>query len=64
MKHKIKQITLTDGKQLFYPSEEEIKKLQKDIKNMITETIMTIEEFEVMYCCMECFALQYKNNLK
>lgn len=60
MKHKIKQITLTDGKQLFYPSEEEIKKLQKDIKDMITETIMTIEEFEAIYCCMKCFAMQHK----
>lgn len=47
VKSKIKQITLTDGKQLFYPSDEEVKKLSDIIATITIEETMTKEEFNI-----------------
>lgn len=46
MKSKIKQITLIDGKQLFYPSEEEVRKLNGQIQDYVMELTMSSDEYE------------------
>lgn len=46
MKSKIKQITLIDGKQLFYPSEEEVRKLGDVIKEVVIEETLTKAEYD------------------
>lgn len=53
MKSKIKQITLLDGKQLFYPSEEEMKKVDEQIASVIIEETMSKEEFEKQFILFE-----------
>lgn len=45
MKSRIKLIELQDGKQLYYPNEEEMKKLGEGIKSLIVEETMTKEEY-------------------
>lgn len=49
MNSKIKQITLIDGKQLFYPNEEEVRRLSTSIKEFVIEEIMTAEEYYYKY---------------
>lgn len=44
---RIKQITLVDGKQLFYPNEEEVRKLGECIKSVIVEETMTRDEYNL-----------------
>lgn len=46
---RIKQINLFGGKQLFYPSEEEMKKVSVEIESMIIEEFMTIEQYYTKY---------------
>ena len=46
MKSRIKQITLLDGKQIFYPSEEEVKKLKSQTEDIIYEIVLTKDEWE------------------
>lgn len=46
MQSKIKQITLQDGKQLFYPSEEEILKVNDQIQDYVMELTMSSDEYE------------------
>ena len=49
MQNKIKQITLLDGKQFFYPTEKEIKNLSDQIATVIIEETMTKEEWDKLY---------------
>lgn len=46
MKSKIKQITLLDGKQLFYPSEEEFIKVHDNVESVVIEQLMTRDEYK------------------
>ena len=46
VKSRIKQITLLDGKQLFYPSAEEVAKLNDQIAEVIVEHTMSKKEFD------------------
>lgn len=47
MKSRIKQITLLDGKQLYYPSEEEMVKFAERIESVIIEETMTKGEYDL-----------------
>lgn len=47
MQSKIKQITLLDGKQIFYPSDEEVAKLYENTKEVIVEETLSRAEFEL-----------------
>lgn len=49
MKSKIKQITLTDGKQIFYPSEEEVKKVNDQIERVEIIEYLTKDEWDKLY---------------
>lgn len=55
MKSRIKQITLLDGKQLFYPSDSELEKLNNSIESIITEHHMSVDEFNKVHHCLDCF---------
>lgn len=52
---RIKQITLIDGKQLFYPSEEEVRKLGECITEIIIEETMTKDEYKLMREKYPCY---------
>lgn len=45
MIRRIKMIQLTDGKQIFYPNDEECKKLWENVDRVDIEESYTIEEW-------------------
>lgn len=59
MKSKIKQITLIDGKRLFYPSEEEVKKLWQQVETVELIEYMTRDEYDNLYIDMPQFDRSY-----
>lgn len=55
MLSKIKQITLLDGKQLFYPTEKEIKNLSDQIATVEIIETMSKEEYKQMQQKHPCY---------
>jgi len=45
MKRKIKAIYLKDGKQIFYPSDDEFKTLWEQVAHVSVEETYTVDEF-------------------
>ena len=46
MKRKIKTLFLKDGKQIFYPTDDECKRLWNDVERIDIEESYTIEEWK------------------
>lgn len=57
MQSKIKQITLLDGKQIFYPSEEELKHLWHQVEIVLIEEWLTKAEYDKMFVYVEPLVL-------
>lgn len=53
MKRRIKSIRLTDGKILFYPSDEEWNKLYDQIETVEIEEIYTIAEWQEKFVVVQ-----------
>lgn len=54
MKRRIKSIRLTDGKMLFYPSDNEWNKLYDQIETVEIEEIYTIAEWNEKFVVVQC----------
>jgi urease accessory protein UreE len=54
MKRRIKQIRLTDGKSLFYPSDEEWNRLYDQIETVEIEESYTIAEWNEKFVVVQC----------
>lgn len=53
MKRRIKQIRLTDGKSLFYPSDDEWNKLYDQIETIEIEETYTIAEWNEKFVVVQ-----------
>lgn len=54
MKRRIKLIRLTDGKSLFYPSDEEWNRLYDQIETVEIEESYTIAEWNEKFVVVQC----------
>lgn len=54
MKRRIKSIRLTDGKMLFYPSDNEWNKLYDQIETVEIEESYTIAEWNEKFVVVQC----------
>ena len=55
MKRKIKTLLLKDGKQIFYPSDEECKRLWDYVERVDIEESYTIEEWQSKYVLIRSY---------
>lgn len=60
MKRKIKTLFLRDGKQIFYPSDDECKRLWNEVERIDIEESYSIEEWSSKYILIR----SYEGNLK
>jgi hypothetical protein len=60
MKRKIKALFLSDGKQIFYPSDEECKRLWDYVERIDIEESYTIEEWRSKYVLIRSYDGQLK----
>lgn len=64
MIRKIKILFLKDGKQIFYPTDDECKKLWNDVDNITIEETYTIEEWRRKFVLIRSYnnsAVQHKD---
>lgn len=55
MKRKIKMIQLKDGKQLYYPSDAEMKELWNYVDMVVMEETYTIQEWQSKFVVIRSF---------
>ena len=55
MKRKIKTLFLKDGKQIFYPTDDESKRLWDAVERIDIEESYTIEEWKQKYVLIRAF---------
>jgi len=60
VKRKIKTLLLKDGKQIFYPTDDECKKLWDYVERVDIEESYSIEEWQSKYVLIR----SYEGNLK
>ena len=61
MKRTIKVLFLKDGKQIFYPSDGEMKELWDYVEQICIEETYTIEEWRSKFVVIRNDAVQHKN---
>jgi len=55
MKRKIKTLFLKDGKQIFYPTDDECKRLWNDVERIDIEESYSIEEWKQKYVLIRAY---------
>lgn len=56
MQRRIVKVILLDSKQIWYPTDIEMKQLWNDVKSIVYEELMTKEEFEEKYFIVRNYA--------
>lgn len=60
MKRKIKTLHLKDGKQIFYPTDDECKKLWNDVEQICIEETYSITEWLQKYVLIRSYEGELK----